>query len=113
MPQSESSTIHRLSTLAQLSELVGVPRGRIRAWVRAGLVQPAAKANGELQFDFRQITAVKTLAKLTQAGVKISRLCQRGTAHVADLLTPGAPRAVGGVCDEEARSLEHAILVVS
>jgi tetratricopeptide (TPR) repeat protein len=74
MSQHETSTIHRHYTLGQLSELLAVPRGRIRAWVRAGLVQPGAKEQGELQFDFRQITAVRTLAKLTKAGVKISRL---------------------------------------
>src|ERR1700756_4714396 len=71
---SQQETIHRVYTLAELSDLLGVPRGRIRAWVRAGLVQPAAEDQGEWQFDFRQITAVKTLAKLTQGGVKVARL---------------------------------------
>jgi tetratricopeptide (TPR) repeat protein len=74
MSQQETSTIRRFYTLTELSELLAVPRGRIRSWVRAGLVQPAANEHGELQFDFQQITAVRTLAKLTQAGVKVSRL---------------------------------------
>jgi tetratricopeptide (TPR) repeat protein len=71
---SQQETIHRHYTLAELTELVGVPRGRIRSWIRAGLVQPPAKERGEVRFNFQQITAVTTLAKLTQAGVKVSRL---------------------------------------
>ncbi len=74
MSQHETSTVCRLYPLTELSDLLGVPRSRIRSWVRAGLVQPAAKEQGELHFDFRQIVAVKTLWKLTQAGVKVSRL---------------------------------------
>jgi hypothetical protein len=105
MSQSESNTIHWLYTLAQLSELVGVPKGRIRAWVRAGLVQPPANANGELQFDFRQITAVKRLAKLTQAGVRISRL--RPVAWISS--APGFPtwrtRWPGWHCWSKRRSM--------
>jgi tetratricopeptide (TPR) repeat protein len=74
MSRSEGSIVHRHCTLAQLSELLGVPCGRIRAWVKAGLVQPAASEQGELQFDFRQITGAKTLAKLSRAGVKVSKI---------------------------------------
>lgn len=74
MSQHETTTVYRSYTLPELAELLGVPRARIRSWVRARLVQPAAKEAGELQFDFRQMTAVKTLWKLTQAGVKVSRL---------------------------------------
>jgi tetratricopeptide (TPR) repeat protein len=74
MSQDEASTVHRFCTLAQLSDLLQVPRERIRGWVKAGLVQPTETAPGEWQFDFRQMTGVKTLWKLTQAGVKTSRL---------------------------------------
>ena len=74
MSQNEPSTVHRLYTLAQLSELLQVPRGRIRTWVKAGLVQPAANEQGASLFDFRQITGVKTLWKLTQAGVRVSQI---------------------------------------
>jgi len=69
-----SKTVHRLYTTAQLCQLLRIPGERIRGWVKAGLLQPAETVQGIWQFDFRQITAVKTLWDLAQAGVKAGQI---------------------------------------
>jgi tetratricopeptide (TPR) repeat protein len=62
--------IHKRFSLAQLGRLLHVPRDRLRAWMRAGLVQPLETIQGVCYFDFHQVTGVRTLWDLTQAGVK-------------------------------------------
>jgi len=54
-------TVHRLYTTAQLCQLLRIPGERIRGWVRAGLLQRWRPCRVSGNFDFRQITAVKTL----------------------------------------------------
>jgi DNA-binding transcriptional MerR regulator len=61
-------------TTAGLTELLGVSRERVRAWVRAGLLRPADDARGVWGFDFRQVAAARTLCDLTAAGVTTERI---------------------------------------
>jgi hypothetical protein len=68
--EGASSGIHKRFTLAQLGRLLKVPRDRLRAWMRCGLLQPLETINGVCYFDFHQVTGVRTLWDLTQAGVK-------------------------------------------
>jgi tetratricopeptide (TPR) repeat protein len=66
--------VHRLYTLAQLIDLTNVPRNRVRAWLLAGLIQPAKTVNGIDYFDFQQVVSAKTLCELTQGGVSTAKL---------------------------------------
>ena len=66
--------VHRRYTLSQLIELLGVPRNRMRAWMRAGLIHPVEKQHGISYFNFRQVTGVKTLCDLANAGISTERL---------------------------------------
>jgi tetratricopeptide (TPR) repeat protein len=59
---------------AQLSQMLQVPGQRIRAWVRAGLIQPAASVLGVHFFDFRQVSWAKTLCRFDSAGVSPERI---------------------------------------
>jgi len=61
-------------TTQTLTELLGIARERIVAWVRAGLIKPASTENGVWHFDFRQVTAAKTLCELARRGVSSYRL---------------------------------------
>jgi DNA-binding transcriptional MerR regulator len=67
-------SVHRLYTTATLCEVLGVAPGRVRAWVKAGLIQPALTRDGVWHFDFRQASAVKTLVDLARSGVTLGRL---------------------------------------
>ena len=51
-----------------------MPAGRIRAWMRAGLIRPIEENHGIAYFDFRQVTGAKTLCDLTKAGIGVDRL---------------------------------------
>ena len=67
--------VHRLYTLAQLTDFLDVPRNRVRAWLQAGLIQPVEKTNGVCYFDFRQVVgASKTLCELAKAGIGTERI---------------------------------------
>jgi tetratricopeptide (TPR) repeat protein len=69
-----SAAISRLYTIVQLSRILHVPRDRIRAWVRGGLVQPTETVHALPYFEFRQVSSAKTLCELADAGVTLERL---------------------------------------
>jgi tetratricopeptide (TPR) repeat protein len=66
--------VRRLYTLAQLIELTGLKRGRLRGWIQAGLIVPIETVGGIGYFDFRQVVTAKTLLELTSKGVSTARL---------------------------------------
>jgi tetratricopeptide (TPR) repeat protein len=72
--ETRADGIRRLYSTAELSELLKVPRDRIRAWVRTGLVQPIETAHGVWYFDFRQTAGAKTLCELADRGVSLARI---------------------------------------
>lgn len=61
--------VRRLYTITQLSRILKMPGRRIRAWVRRGLIRPARTELRLHYFDFRQMTELRTLQELTEAGV--------------------------------------------
>jgi tetratricopeptide (TPR) repeat protein len=56
-------------TAAMLAELVGVPPGRIRAWLRRGWLVPAEEAHRVVWFDFTELQVARQLARLTAARI--------------------------------------------
>ena len=66
--------IHARHTLSDLTRIAGVPVGRIRTWIRAGLLPPAERRHGIDYFDFRQVTVLRTLDQLVRGGVSTARL---------------------------------------
>lgn len=72
--EERSNGVHRLYTTAQLCRILEVPRDRIRAWMRAGLVQPTETLHGVAYFDFQQVSGTRTLCDLAQAGVTPERM---------------------------------------
>ena len=67
-------SVHPLYTTATLCEVLGVAPERVRAWVKAGLLRPAATHDGVWHFDFPQASAAKTLCDLTRSGITLPRL---------------------------------------
>lgn len=78
--------IERRYTAAQLCRLLRLSPDRLRRWVRQGLVKPTETAGG-VQFNFEQLTAVRTLWTLTQAGVSLGQI-RRGLDQLRSWL-PG------------------------
>ena len=67
--EGADSGIHTRFTLAQLVRILKVPRNRLRAWLKAELLKPVETIHGVCYFDFHQVTGIRTLCELTQAGV--------------------------------------------
>ncbi len=74
--EDTSVGIHKRFTMAQLGRLLKVPRDRLRAWLRADLLRPVETAQGVAYFDFHQVTGIRTLWELSQAGVKTETIRQ-------------------------------------
>lgn len=66
--------LHRLYTAEQLGRILGIPRGRIAAWVRQGLLCPERVHHRLLFFDFQQVASARALDQLTRAGVTPARI---------------------------------------
>lgn len=79
--------IHRLYTLAQLTRILGVPRDRLRHWVRRGFVKPTKTVHRLAFFDFSQVASTKALWNLARAGVPLERI--RRSLHQLQTWLPG------------------------
>ena len=69
-----SESIRKHYALGEISQRTNIPAGRIRRWVRAGLLAPVETVRGVDLFDFPQIAAVRRLDELVHAGVDLKRL---------------------------------------
>ena len=58
----------RCFTLTQLCRMLEVPRGRVRGWIRSGLLHPKKTERRLWSFDFREMTRARALLRLTRAG---------------------------------------------
>jgi tetratricopeptide (TPR) repeat protein len=68
------SAVHHHYTYNQLSRILKVPGQRIRAWARAGLIEPVETVHRLAFFDFRQVSGARTLCELTAAGLSPQRI---------------------------------------
>jgi hypothetical protein len=66
--------VGRRLTMVQLSQVLGMPCRLIRPWVRLGFIRPAETIAGIDYFDFRQVSQIRTLWKLVQAGIPSDRI---------------------------------------
>ena len=67
-PPGQERELYSTSTLIKLLD---VPRYRVRHWIAAGLIAPARTEHGVWYFDFRQVSAAKTLCELVARGVSV------------------------------------------
>lgn len=61
--------VKHLYTPAMLADLLGVPVAVVRRWHRRGLIVPSREVRKLPYFDFQEVAAARTLAKLLAAGV--------------------------------------------
>ncbi len=74
----------------EVARLVKLPEGRIRSIVRAGVLEApkAAPESREFSFDFRDISVLKLVHSLIQAGLPAARV-ERVLAKIKANLAPG------------------------
>lgn len=70
---------------AQLAELVGTSLEQVRAWVRAGLLQPVSADQGNEHFDFQQVVGARRIGELVGAGIPPAQ-ARRGLRQIRDWL---------------------------
>lgn len=73
-PNQLSRSVRRTHTLEQLSRLLGVSGLRLRRWLDRGLIEPVERRDGIALFDFQQVNAARTVAKVVQQGVSVKSL---------------------------------------
>jgi Flp pilus assembly protein TadD len=71
---SHRELVRRTYSETMLAEVLNIPRMRLVAWVRAGLVEPIETRSGVMHFDFQQAAAAKQVHELAAAGVSLGRL---------------------------------------
>ncbi len=65
----DQQKIRRRYTIVQLTRILGVSRDRIRAWMRAGLIEPVETIHRLAYFDYQQVTSAKMLSDLVRSGL--------------------------------------------
>jgi len=70
------ASVRRRYTIGQLSQILDVPRDRIRAWMRAGIIEPVETVHRLAYFDYHQVASARTLCELAAGGLTTSRIRQ-------------------------------------
>lgn len=74
VPGRRRAEAERLFDTAQAARIVGLPLGRLRQCVRAGLVAPARDPRGRLRFDFLDLVLLRTTRALLEQRVPLTRI---------------------------------------
>jgi tetratricopeptide (TPR) repeat protein len=71
----------------EISEMLGLPVGHLRAWVRSGLVLPERGPHGELKFSAEDLTLLRAASGL--AGARIGpRRIERALSRLREQIPP-------------------------
>jgi tetratricopeptide (TPR) repeat protein len=73
-PRAAAARVHFDTT--QAARIVGVPVGRLRRCVRAGLLQPARDPRGRLRFDFVDLVLLRTMRGLLARRVPVRQIAR-------------------------------------
>ena len=72
--EQHGEMVRQLYRADALAGLLGVPKDRVRAWARAGLIRPRRVEHGAWYFDFRQVSVARSISDLSARGVSLGRL---------------------------------------
>lgn len=65
----------RLYRTAEVVELLGISRRQLQYWARTGLVEPSATTRGgHRRYAFEDLVALRTAARLIDAGISVQRI---------------------------------------
>ena len=76
-------------TVGDVSQILGLPPGRLRSWIRAGFLSPKRGSRGEHRFDMQDIVLLRTAKELSQK-IPPQKL-KRALARLKDRLPKGRP----------------------
>jgi tetratricopeptide (TPR) repeat protein len=80
-----------LYSTAQVSRLLGIPRGRLRWWSQCGLITPGEREGSRRLYTFRDLISLKAARDLTEQGLgatRIKRAIRRLTADLGAVQDP-------------------------
>jgi tetratricopeptide (TPR) repeat protein len=77
-------------TAREVEQMLGLPAAEVRAWVKAGLLEPQRGERGELRFSFQDLVLLRTAKGLMGAQVKPSRV-RRALRKLRAQLPPERP----------------------
>ena len=86
--------LHRLYGMAQVARMIGVDSTAVRRWVQEEIVVPRRMIERMPFFDFPQVATLRTLARLTRAGVTPARVSK--SLEQLNRWLPGAENAPWG-----------------
>lgn len=97
--------VHRLHTPAMLGSMLDLPVSLIRRWERVGLLNAAKRICRLPYFDFQEVTRLRRLAELLEAGVSRAEL-EQSLAALAELFPEASgPRLKLDLLARDARVL--------
>jgi tetratricopeptide (TPR) repeat protein len=77
-------------TAREVEQMLGLPAAEVRAWVRAGLLDPERGERGEMRFSFQDLVLLRTAKGLMGANVPRARV-RRALRKLRAQLPPGRP----------------------
>ena len=82
---NSANAIRGPHTLSDLSRILEIPTVQLRRWLRAGLLRPVATQFSIPYFDYHQVSFIKHLKELLEAGASLAAI-RRGVERTQDLL---------------------------
>jgi tetratricopeptide (TPR) repeat protein len=74
----------------EVAQLLGLTPHKVRGWVRAGFLEPARDADGELRFSFQDLVLLRTAKGLQEAHIAPARV-KRALQKLKQQLPSGRP----------------------
>ena len=100
----EAIGIRQRFTAGQMADALKIPRAKLDRWIAAGLVRPVDESASIPLFDFRQVTASRTLTDLIQSGIRLSKI-RRAVSNLGQWLPDVAQPLADLSVSEDARRL--------
>lgn len=89
------------------AEVIGVPPGRVREWIRAGLITPSGRGGEDVRFEFQDLVVLRTLARLEAEAPAQRRRVRRAVRRLSAQLPPGHRLSAMHLETDGARVLVH------
>src|SRR5437899_3444176 len=90
----------------EVAKMLGLSLGQVRAYVRAGFLDPERGPRGELRFTFQDLILLRTAKELTAAKIAPRRV-RRALKRLREQLPSGQPLTGVNIAAEGNRIVVH------